>query len=384
MSDPNNQFVVESATGPKQLELQRYPLNGKQNLQAWEAADTYLLNTVLPLNISGKLLIINDSFGALSCALQDKAPCSISDSWIAQQACRENLKLNHLDATGVELRNSLDWPLQKIDWVLIKIPKSLALLEDQLYRLRPLLHSGSKIFASAMSKHIHTSTVQLFEKIIGPTTTSLAVKKSRLVISQYAEDLIEGSVTVHYPSCYELSDLSLQMQDHAGVFSRGKLDIGTRFFIDHIPSSNDPRTIVDLGCGNGLLGVVAQAKNPNANLIFCDESYMATASAELNWKNNCDSPAAAQFITGDSLKSLSNNSADLILNNPPFHQGNVIGDFIAKDMFKEAHRVLKPGGELWVVANRHLGYHQSLGRLFGRCDTAASNKKFVILNCRKQ
>ncbi|WP_234364664.1 methyltransferase, partial [Streptomyces sp. SM8] len=46
-------------------------------------------------------------------------------------------------------------------------------------------------------------------------------------------------------------------------------------------------------------------------------------------------------------------------------------------MFAGARRVLRPGGELWVVANRHLGHHRQLRRLFGNCVTAASDPKFV-------
>ena len=48
---------------------------------------------------------------------------------------------------------------------------------------------------------------------------------------------------------------------------------------------------------------------------------------------------------------------DLIICNPPFHQQNIVGDQIALSMFKQSFRVLRNGGELWVIGNRHLGYH---------------------------
>jgi 16S rRNA (guanine1207-N2)-methyltransferase len=48
-------------------------------------------------------------------------------------------------------------------------------------------------------------------------------------------------------------------------------------------------------------------------------------------------------------------------------------------MFTGARRVLAPGGELWVVGNRHLGYHVKLRRLFGNCRLVASDPKFVVL-----
>ncbi|WP_315981168.1 hypothetical protein [Aliamphritea spongicola] len=63
------------------------------------------------------------------------------------------------------------------DLVILKITKSLAQLEDQLHRIRPLLSENTRVLAAGMVKAIHTSTLDLFGKIIGPTHTSLAKKR---------------------------------------------------------------------------------------------------------------------------------------------------------------------------------------------------------------
>jgi 16S rRNA (guanine1207-N2)-methyltransferase len=52
-------------------------------------------------------------------------------------------------------------------------------------------------------------------------------------------------------------------------------------------------------------------------------------------------------------------------------------------MFTGAHRALRPGGELWVVGNRHLGYHLKLRRLFGGCEVVAGHPKFVLLRATR-
>ena len=72
-------------------------------------------------------------------------------------------------------------------------------------------------------------------------------------------------------------------------------------------------------------------------------------------------------------------SVDLVLCNPPFHQDNAINDDVAWQMFTESKAVLVKGGELWVIGNRHLGYHAKLKHLFGNCEVVASNKKFTLL-----
>jgi 16S rRNA (guanine1207-N2)-methyltransferase len=87
----------------------------------------------------------------------------------------------------------------------------------------------------------------------------------------------------------------------------------------------------------------------------------------------------ATFVLGDGLMKFASASADLILCNPPFHQQNSLSDQTALSMFKQSKRVLRPGGELWVIGNRHLNYHRCLARLFGGYTLIASNAKFVII-----
>jgi len=60
-----------------------------------------------------------------------------------------------------------------------------------------------------------------------------------------------------------------------------------------------------------------------------------------------------------------------------------VTDHIAWQMFNDAYRTLKRGGKLRIVANRHLGYHIKLQRIFDNCQTVASNQKFVILEATK-
>jgi 16S rRNA (guanine1207-N2)-methyltransferase len=126
------------------------------------------------------------------------------------------------------------------------------------------------------------------------------------------------------------------------------------------------------------VGLLAAERNPNARLHFVDESFMAVASAQDNFYRAFGETREAVFQVGDGLSDFKSQSADVILCNPPFHQQNTIGDQIAVQLFKQARQVLKRGGELWVIGNRHLHYHQDLSRLFGNCRVVASNTKFVI------
>ncbi|HFF8978984.1 TPA: 23S rRNA (guanine(1835)-N(2))-methyltransferase RlmG [Serratia marcescens] len=368
--------------GTQQLELERYPQQEESTqLQAWEAADEYLLQQLENVDIGGRpVLIFNDNFGTLACALHAHRPYSVSDSYMSQLATRHNLKLNGLDPEQVTLLDSLAELPAAPAVVLIRVPKALALLEQQLRALRHVVTEDTLIVAGAKARDVHTSTMQLFEKVLGPTRTSLAWKKARLIFCQ-AADIVP-------PAAAETTNWTLDGTDwlihnHANVFSRGSLDIGARLFLDHLPRGLNGH-IVDLGCGNGVIGLAALVQNPEAQVTFVDESYMAVASSELNVEHNLPQELdRCQFEVNNALAGIERESVQAVLCNPPFHQQHAITDHTAWQMFCDAKRCLQVGGELRIVGNRHLDYHQKLKRLFGNCTLVASNKKFVILKAVK-
>jgi 16S rRNA (guanine1207-N2)-methyltransferase len=360
--------------------LNRLPRRSLELLRAWDAADEYLLgalaDTIKPPP-DARILIVNDSFGALAVALSAFKPSAVSDSYLSQQATRLNLLENGLDEHSVTLINSLEPLAGAFDLVLIKAPKTLALLEDQLTWLRPHLLPSTRIIVAGMIKMLPPSIWKLLERLIGPTTTALARKKARLIFAALDPGLIVPASP--YPVHYRLEGTDYLIGNHANVFSRDSLDIGTRFFLQHLPLKEDACDIIDLGCGNGLLGLIAAERNPAATLHFVDESFMAVASARENFCRAFGEERKAIFHAGDGLNDFEAASADLILCNPPFHQQNTVGDQIAAGLFKQSRRVLRKGGELWIIGNRHLNYHIQLNRLFGKHSVVAANAKFVIL-----
>ncbi|MDD2722672.1 MAG: methyltransferase [Methylovulum sp.] len=375
---PETDQCLKVAQG--EFTLNRLPKRPNELLRAFDAADEYLLDYVAgfvnPAQ-DAKILLLNDSFGALAVALHAWNPWAMSDSYLSQQATRLNLAINGLHESDVNLLGSVDVLTDVFDLVLIKVPKTLALLEDQLIRLHPHLTATTQVIVAGMVKTLPAKVWKLLEQLVGATTTSLAKKKARLIFVQPNPNLI---VPVNpYPVYYTLENTDYRIANHANVFSRDSLDIGTRFFLQHLPKSTDALDIIDLGCGNGLLGLIAAERNPQARLLFVDESFMAIASAEENFRQALGDYRIAGFRVGDGLTAEETASADIILCNPPFHQQNTIGDQIAISLFKESRRVLRKNGELWVIGNRHLNYHITLKRWFDNVSAVASNTKFVIL-----
>ncbi|WP_030915839.1 methyltransferase [Streptosporangium amethystogenes] len=376
-------------TSRGEFDLTRFPEDPRDPFRAWDAADEYLLRHLddEQADLSGTVVVLGDRWGALVTALADHRPTQITDSFLGRQATLANLERNKVAGDAVRLRTTGDAPPDRIDVLLIRVPKSLALLEDQLHRLAPHLHSGTVVVGAGMVTEIHTSTLRLFERILGPTRTSLAAKKARLIFCAPDPGLPRGENP--WPRSYPLPTgigavSGLTVINHAGIFCADRLDVGTRFLLRNLPRRRGPEHVVDLGCGNGVVGLAAALGNPEARVTFIDESYQALASAQATFLANVPSGTTAEFLAADGLSAMPAGTVDLVLNNPPFHTHRATSDATAWRMFNGSRAALRRGGELWVVGNRHLGYHAKLRRLFGNCEIAASDPRFVVLRAVKR
>ncbi|WSQ02185.1 methyltransferase [Streptomyces sp. NBC_01232] len=383
-------------------ELTRFPEDPRDRLRAWDAADEYLLRHLdsgtgergpVDLASAGQITVLGDRWGTLTTALAAYRPTQITDSALTRAATAANLDRAGIGTSKatVTLLTTQDPPPERIDVLLVRVPKSLALLEDQLYRLAPHVHAGTVVVGTGMVKEIHTSTLRLFEKILGPTKTSLAEKKARLIFcTPGTPGATRPTSAGPWPLTYTVDEdagsaSGLSVVNHAGIFCADRLDVGTRFFLQNLPTNTDGARVVDLGCGNGIVGTAVQVHDPDAEVVFTDESYQALASARETYRANVrEGRRTAEFHVGDGVAMLSPASVDLVLSNPPFHSHQATTDATALRMFAQSRKVLRPGGELWIVANRHMGYHTHLRRLFGNSEVVASEPKFVVLRAVKQ
>ena len=353
--------------------LVRYPKSNDPTLQAWDASDELVLEhipSIIEKYSTPKILIMNDSFGALSILLKEYKAQNYVDSYNSAQAINTNNNEKPI------IINDLENIQGFFDIIVLKIPKNMSFMEDILIKISKHMHEKSTLICSAMVKHLPKKSFELLNQYIGDTSTSLAKKKARLVFANYQKSPAQDI----YPLKIKIDQWDKELINHSNLFSREKLDIGTRFFLENIPQGHF-KSILDLGCANGLIGLKAKSINPNAKIYFSDESFMAIKSAKDNYKNSFNDEA--EFYWTNCYEDKSFPKVDLVLCNPPFHQGNTVGDFIALQMFKDSRDALNQGGKIRVIGNNHLGYHVKLKKLFGNVTEIKKNKKFIILESTK-
>lgn len=358
--------------------LERYPRPPTAQLQAWCAADLLLLEALQAQGTfaADQVLVVNDEHGALSIPL---AGSSIwTDSRLSELAITKSAALNHIAAGRFIDSTTLQG--QHYAVVLVRIPKQLSLLRWQLQHLRENLGADTLVLCAGMDKHLPRGCAEVLEQYLGPTERHRGSRKARVFSTR-----VDPTLTAEEPLylSYSVDQLQQPVVAAVNVFSRQQLDIGSRFLLEQAPHWPASATVVDLGCGNGVLGLVAMraAQVQPERVIFIDESRLALQSARCNSENlPAGGSIDCHYLHSDGLLEYPNSlpAPQLILCNPPFHQGHVVDDWIGRRLIAQCADSLARGGELWLVANRHLPYDDTLTRGFASVEQVARNSKFII------
>ena len=351
--------------------LQRYPARNRDPLQAWCSADILLLDAAQESGIAGgDTLVVNDEHGALATVLRPRA--SWTDSALSARALADNLARNNLPPVPVYW--STVSPGSGYRLVLLRIPKQLAYFEYQLACLHAFLPPGSLLICSGMDKHLSPHTAALIERYFGSVQRHRGTRKARLFTARRG-----GSPAAAPPprDSYFCAQLDAELVTGANVFSREGLDMGARFLLAQLPRLAPAARGADLACGNGVLGLTALRSGLCRTMTFADESAMAIAAARDNALTLRLPATDLQFLHGDGLLDTTERY-DLVLCNPPFHQGHTVDDFAGKRLIRQAVDALAPGGVVCLVANRHLPYREILQRCLESVEELACDHRFRV------
>lgn len=114
------------------------------------------------------------------------------------------------------------------------------------------------------------------------------------------------------------------------------------------------------------------------HLDLVDIDRRAISAAQ---RNIVDARAAFHWADVRTLTRIKD--LDFIVMNPPFHDGGVEDRALGQAFVQESHRVLRDGGEAWLVANRHLPYEAGLTAAFSSVTLSAEQDGFKVYEARK-
>lgn len=352
------------------------------DLVAVDAADRLLLDEAAPVLAAaapGTVVVIGDRYGAVTLgAVARFASTGVrvhTDRLTGELA----LAANAARAGGADGFRSLDHLGPELvagaRVVLLLLPRSLDALDEIAGLVARHADPGVVVVGSGREKHMSRSMNEVLGRHFAQVRASRGRQKARVL---HASGPLVAATPAAWPVRERHEDLGLTVCAHGAAFAGARVDIGTRFLLGHLAGARpDARRAVDLGCGTGVLASVLAAARPGIEVVATDESAAAVASARATVEaNGLADRVRVQRARGAA--GIDDASVDLVLLNPPFHVGAAVHDGVARELFREAARVLRPGGELWCVWNSGLGYRPALQAAVGPTRQVARNPKFTI------
>ncbi len=172
----------------------------------------------------------------------------------------------------------------------------------------------------------------------------------------------------------------LTIQALPGVFSQQKLDRGTALLLDTLPELKG--FVLEFGCGSGVLAAEVLRRSPEASLTAVDIDWLAVQSTQRTL-TEAGFGERSRVLWSDGLAEVPQQRFDVIITNPPFHAGIKTHYEPSERFFAECDKWLRPGGELWWVANDFLDYQSTLGAGFRFCDEKRHHQGFRIFRARR-
>ncbi|MES2093252.1 MAG: methyltransferase [Actinomycetota bacterium] len=368
--------------------LRRWPDVEAPNLFAVDASDRLILDeasVAVRTAPPGTVVVINDHYGALAIGAAANLGATdvrvFQDALVGEAALAANARGVTTELRSLPLGGEL---LSAATVVLLQLPRSLAELDEIAAEIARWADPSVVVFAGGRIKHLSLTMNAVLTKHFGRLDVSLARQKSRVLIAR--EPLAAAR---EFPVREYNDELGLWVCAHGAVFAGAKLDLGTRLLLSVLDGARAdaalvPSTVaIDLGSGTGILAASLARSRPGISVIATDQSAAAVASSVATMEAN-DLAARVTVVRDDGLKSQPDASADLIVLNPPFHVGATVHSGLADRLFRDAARVLRPGGELWTVYNSHLAYRPTLESVIGSTREVTRNTKFTVTSSRRR
>ena len=177
---------------------------------------------------------------------------------------------------------------------------------------------------------------------------------------------------------YTFRTVTLTFASDRGVFAKDRVDFGTHVLLQHLPLFQK-ETILDLGCGVGVIGLLIAKAHPHTHVTLSDINTRALDLATENVKQN--KIKNTSLIHSDVYQNIPQ-PVDFIVTNPPIRAGKNVVHAMVLGGFDH----LNMGGMMMVVIQKKQGADSLMKRMkevYGNVDVVAKEKGYFILKSQK-
>ncbi|MDH5722989.1 MAG: methyltransferase [Alphaproteobacteria bacterium] len=309
---------------------------------------------------------------------------AIYDSLLADGnwECRQVFKpyAHTLESNNIQSKSDYECNSKSYDLAFILFPKNIA---EGLFLIATALLSLKKdgtLICAAENKAGGNRLSKILKDFDLKDLNTISKHKCRVVwagISGF--DQIEAEKALKAGEPKKILDGKYLSQ--TGIYGWDKIDLGSKLLCDVLPSDLKGYG-ADFGCGYGYLADYALEHCPKIKHIEChDADHRAIMCCAENLSNY--EGRTSYHWTDLSAPFKPRRLLDFIIMNPPFHEGKKTQNALGKAFIKNASKVLRRKGELWMVANAHLPYEETLETYFFKVEKIVEKQGFKVYRAEK-
>lgn len=267
------------------------------------------------------------------------------------------------------------WPQSgPFDAAFVRLPKAKAALDFALHAAASELAPGALIAVFGGNDEGVKSAAARLEVVADDVTTVRTQRHCRIIagrrkteIAGHRGQLARWRTVLNL----DLDGQHLAWTTYPGVFARGGLDDGTRLLIANLPDMPPRLRVLDFAAGSGVIGRAVRHRQPTADLVLLDADALAIEAARENVEG-------AHVVVGSNLAAAGAKPFDLIVSNPPLHQGVGENHAVLAHLIAEAPRHLAGGGRLLLVVQRRVPVMPALEAAFGNAQILADDGRYTV------
>ncbi|MEN9817352.1 MAG: hypothetical protein RLZ32_1232 [Gemmatimonadota bacterium] len=274
----------------------------------------------------------------------------------------------------------------------IRLPTDKLLLRQLLWAAARHLRPGGRCLLAGANQEGAQSAARLMADLFDGVTVVTQHSAHRLLAGTRRADLPPTppwpELLAHAAPTIAVPDGgggALTLDTAAGVFSWEHLDEATALLLDtmDIPAGS---AVLDIGCGAGALGLMAAHRHGAARVLLLDADAEAVAAVQRTLARFALARhplPACEARASDVTAAAGDETFDVVVTNPPFHLGKGTDYQLPAQFIAEAYERLRPGGRLFLVANRTLPYEDVITAHFGGVRRLRETARFKVLGATR-
>ena len=260
---------------------------------------------------------------------------------------------------------------------ILRLPKSRPEQQMALAQVAGAVRPSGRILVYGGNSEGIKSFQRTLQKTVDDFTVLSARGHGRVLSGRRRSDIIiHTAAEFAERGVMAVDGIQVRWVTYPGLFAGGALDAGTALLLATIPRPAAGSRVLDYACGPGAIAASLLRREPNMALTALDNDAVALLAVSEN-------VPLANTILADGLVAIERGTRfNLIVSNPPLHEGVTESHTVLADLIKRAGGRLVRDGELWLVVQRRVALERLLGAAFEDVEGVADDGRYRVWRAR--